>query len=235
MSATAALADAVDLAGLRVALQPIVALHDEGVFAYEALTRASGGVDTAQLFDRASARGSVMLNLIAIRNALHAARSLPPHALLFVNADPIALASAQLPSVMQQGTLPLSRVVVEITERSPLVDLRATARVLDELRASGVRFALDDFASAHSHLACLDLIRPSFLKIGHGFGSAFEESASRTAIVRHTAALARDLRCSTILEGVESPSTAVAGREMGIEYAQGYHFGRPVVLLERER
>jgi len=218
---------------LETALQPIVALRDEQVFAFEALARVRG-IDTANLFERAAERRrAAELNLVAVRGALDVVPLLPSHALLFVNVDPIAMESPELPRIVRTGAsragFPLSRLVVEITERSGFLDLSSMKRVIDDLRASQVRFALDDFGSASSHLALIDVIRPSFLKIGHGFGTAFEKSATLTHIVRHIAGLARDLTCSTILEGVESPATARAGLELGIEYAQGYHFGRPVV------
>ena len=234
MSALACLSDEVDHTVLKTALQPIVALHDQHVFAFEALTRMRlGRLDAAQLFDRAmERRRGAELNLAAIHSALDAVPRLPQDALLFINADPVVLGSSQLSSAIRAGAerngFSLSRLVLEITERSAFMDVTATTRVLGELRGSGVRFALDDFGSAHSHLAHIDVIRPSFIKIGHSFGTAFEGNATHTRIVRHISSLARDFACSTILEGVESPATARAARELGIEYAQGYQFGRPV-------
>jgi EAL domain-containing protein (putative c-di-GMP-specific phosphodiesterase class I) len=233
LKATASACDAIDADSLTTALQPIVSLSGARVFAFEALTRARPGVDVAELFDHAVGCGcAIPLNLVGIRNALNAARGLAKEAFLFVNADPIVLTSVHLPRVIRESAarsgFPLSRLVVEITERSAFADVPATMRVLDDLRASVVRFALDDFGSAHSHLALVDAIRPSFLKIGHGFGTAFEESATRSLIVRSFVSLARDLACSTILEGIESAATARAARALGIEYAQGYHFGAPV-------
>jgi EAL domain-containing protein (putative c-di-GMP-specific phosphodiesterase class I) len=234
-----ALYDRFDRVSMHIALQPIMAVREETIFAYEALARFGRGVDTAEQFRREAERGSARLNLAAVHNALDAFRTLPDTALLFLNVDPIALAAAELPDLVRDGAarnnLDLARIVLEITERSPLHDLDATSRAVTGLHRSGVRFALDDFGSAHSHLPHLDLIRPAFLKIGHGFGSAFETSATRTAIVRHIAALARDLDCATVLEGVETPETAGAVRDLGIDLAQGHYFGRPVIPLHAFR
>ena len=227
-----------DLSGLTTAFEPIVALDDEHVFAFEALSRMRvGGVGIEQLFDRAEARGeSVALNFAAIRSAFRATATLPADALLFINADPAVVCSAELPSVIREGArkaaFPLTRVVVEITERSALLDVSAAARVLAELRLSGVRFALDDFGSGHSHLSQIEMIQPSFLKIGHNFGTAFEQNIARGHIVRNVAAMARDFGCRTILEGIESANTALAARNLGIDYAQGYHFSRAIAPSE---
>lgn len=235
MKSPTRLSDSFEMPVLETALQPIVALDSERAIGFEALTRVRDGrMTVTQLFDGAiERRRAAELNLVAIHTALGAAPRIPRHALLFVNADPVVLASGELPWLIREGAaraqFPLSRLVVEITERSAFSEVTSTTRVLDELRASGVRFALDDFGSAHSHLTLMDVIRPSFIKIGHEFGTAFERDHTRTRIVRHVAALARDFECSTILEGVESAATAAAARELGIEHGQGYHFGRPVV------
>jgi len=235
MSAMALLADPLECPVLETALQPIIALESERPIAFEALTRVhSGGMTPAELFDcAAERRRSAELNLVAIDTALGAAPRLPEHALLFVNADPVVLASSSLPGVIRDGAarsnFPLTRLVVEITERSGFTDVIAATRVVDELRSCGVRFAFDDFGSAHSHLGLIDVIRPSFFKISHDFGTAFESDATRRRIVRHVAELARDFDCATILEGVESAATADAARALGIDYAQGFHFGRPVM------
>ena len=234
MTLSARLDDPLAFPVLQTALQPIVALEGERAVAFEALTRVhGGGMTVTELFDGAAGRGrAVELNLIAVHAALGATPRIPDDALLFVNADPAVLASSELPWLIRDGaartSFPLSRLVVEVTERSAFTDVNAATRVLDELRESGIRFALDDFGSAHSHLTLIDVICPSFIKISHDFGMAFEQSTTRTRIVRHLTALAHDFECSTILEGVESAATADAARALGIEFAQGYHFGRPI-------
>lgn len=236
MSAAAAATalQAVTAATMRTALQPIVSLGDHEVFASEALARVQGPeIDLATLFDKAVERGrSTYLNLIAIQSALRAAPRVAPDALLFINADPSVLCLPQLPAIIrreaEESDFPLSRLIVEITERCPFGDIPVAEKVLDELRADGVRFALDDFCSGHSHVYLLETIRPSFIKIARGVGTGFEESKTRTTIVRHIASFARDVDCRTIIEGVETAITAEAARALGIDYAQGFLFGAPI-------
>ena len=123
--------------------------------------------------------------------------------------------------------LPLSRVVLEVTERSGFTDAAADLAVFERLGEAGVRFALDDHGSAYSHLSLIDRIRPTFIKISQAFGTAFEEDPMRTRVVRHIAAMARDFGCRTILEGVETEATARAAAANAIDLVQGYYFGRP--------
>lgn len=222
---------------LSVAFQPIVSMKN-GVpmaFGFEALTRirgwwADGG--PAALFDYAQRLHRLVdLNLAAINTAFAEAGQLPADTMLFVNVDPVVFDQRNAARIIRTSAarhgFPLSRLVLEITERSDFGDAAAAALAFDELRAQGVRFALDDHGSAYSHLGAVDRIQPSFIKISRSFGTDFERDAMRTRIVRHVAALARDLGCRTVLEGVESAATANAAAEQGVELLQGYLLGNP--------
>lgn len=216
--------------------QPIVRLADGGsVFGFEALTRingtwAAGG--PAELFDYANRRARLAeLNLTALGTAVAGAAHLPGDAALFINVDPSVFNGGNLTSTVRGAAarhgLPLTRIVLEITERSAFGSDGAAFRALDELRECGVRFALDDHGSAYSHLGAINAIKPSIIKISQTFGTGFETDHTRVRIVRHVVALAQDFGCRTVLEGIESASTAAAAGELGVELAQGYHFGRP--------
>jgi EAL domain-containing protein (putative c-di-GMP-specific phosphodiesterase class I) len=152
-------------------------------------------------------------------------------AALFINVDPLTFDRPELVrtvrSAMARNGLSPARIVLEITERSGLGTSGIAAGALAELRADGVRFALDDHGSAHSHLSAINDIRPDIIKISHTFGTGFDEDVTRLRIVRHVVALARDFGCRTVLEGVETAATARAAYEHGIELGQGFHFGRP--------
>lgn len=220
---------------LSAAFQPIVRLGDTSVFAFEALTRIRGdwpGGGPAELFQYASRRARLAdLNLAALECAIADGRRLPDDAALFINIDPLVFEGGELAAALRtaatRAAFPLSRIVLEITERSGFGGDVAHSRTFDELRGDGVRFALDDHGSAYSHLSLINVIRPSFIKISNAFGTGFEEDETRARIVRHVVSLARDFGCSTVLEGIESASTAYAAASLGIELAQGYHFGRP--------
>jgi EAL domain-containing protein (putative c-di-GMP-specific phosphodiesterase class I) len=215
--------------------QPIVRLGGGGsYFGFEALTRidgawAAGG--PAELFDYAHRRARLAdLNLAALGTAVAGASRLPDDAALFINVDPSVFNAGLTNSVRtaaMRHSFPLTRVVLEITERSAFSSDGTAFRALDELRECGVRFALDDHGSAYSHLGAIQAIKPAFIKISQTFGTGFESDDTRIRIVRHVVALARDFGCRTVLEGIESASTAEAAGALGIELAQGYHFGRP--------
>ena len=220
---------------LTIAFQPIVQLTPDGAttFAYEALTRVQGswpmGGPTA-LFDYAERRGKLSeLNNATMEHAVDQARALPKDAQLFINVDPVTFGHPRLvPALRRAATragIALERIVLEVTERCGLGEGIGDG-VFDELRASGVRFALDDHNSAYSHLMHIGRIRPSFIKISNVFGTAFEEDPTRRRIVHNTIALARDFGCEPILEGIETGATVRAALEEGVRFGQGFHFSR---------
>ncbi len=224
---------------LTTAFQPILRMTANGAeaFGYEALARVDGNGawlpgGPEMLFDYAERREQLAdLNLVAISHSILAAAELPGQPLLFVNVDPVVFTSSRLLPTLSMASersgIPLTRIVIEVTERSGFTDDDEAVVVFDQLRALGMRFALDDHASAYSHLAVVSRIRPAFMKISNTFGTDFEEDKTRSHIVRHIVSLAHDLGCKTILEGIETEATARAARAAGVDFAQGYHFGRP--------
>jgi EAL domain-containing protein (putative c-di-GMP-specific phosphodiesterase class I) len=216
--------------------QPIV--HLDGVehpFAFEALARVNGGWaagGAAELFTYASRCAKLTdLNLSSIGNALAETKLLPPAAQLFLNVDPAVLEAPAFADrflgAASNARVDLRRIVVEITERTGFTSEANAASVFEDLRAAGIRFALDDVGSAYSHLPLVNRIQPSFLKISMTFGLGSERDETKRRIVRNLVSLARDFNCRTILEGIECRATADAAVDFGIDYGQGFLFGRP--------
>jgi EAL domain-containing protein (putative c-di-GMP-specific phosphodiesterase class I) len=117
--------------------------------------------------------------------------------------------------------------VISRTTRSSLSKEAPCAATFATLREAGVRFALDDHASAYSHISTISMTRPSFIKISNAFGTGFETDRDKQRIVRNVLSLAQDFGCSTVIEGIETEATAAAAGRLGIELAQGYFFSIP--------
>jgi len=222
---------------IETAFQPIVSTTgpDGAPFAFEALARVSGGWPLGSvmtLFEYAARRGRATdLNRAAIVSSIEAAVALPLRSLVFINVDPPTFSDPRLPGeVMKTAAksgISLDRVVLEITERASLSEDAVCAATFETLREAGVRFALDDHASAYSHMATISMTRPSFFKISGAFGTGFESDRDKQRVVRNVLALAQDFGCSTVIEGIETEATAAAAGSLGIELAQGYFFSKP--------
>jgi EAL domain-containing protein (putative c-di-GMP-specific phosphodiesterase class I)/ActR/RegA family two-component response regulator len=219
---------------LRPRFQPIVSLADRALHGVESLARYRGGGPFARpdlLFDYAMRRHEVArLETACIGATMREAVSFPESLTLFMNVHPAALDDMgvvlALESSARKSGIDLARVVLEITEQQEIRQHAGLFESIDRLRDLGTRFAFDDVGVAYSHLPLIERIRPTYLKISQLFGTLFEADPTRTKIVRNLVALAEEFSCAIIIEGVEDQSTADAAREMGIEFGQGYLFGK---------
>jgi EAL domain-containing protein (putative c-di-GMP-specific phosphodiesterase class I) len=95
------------------------------------------------------------------------------------------------------------------------------------LRGLGVRFSIDDFGTGYSSLSYLKRLPADAIKIDQYFVKGLGEHVEDTAVVRMIIELAHTLGLEIIAEGVETEEQATLLKEMGCDFAQGYHFSKP--------
>jgi EAL domain-containing protein (putative c-di-GMP-specific phosphodiesterase class I) len=142
---------------------------------------------------------------------------------------------ADVARVLADTGLPGAALTVEVTETALVADLDAAAAVLADLRALGVRVALDDFGVGYSSLGYLRRLPVDTIKIDRSFVSEVDTSDAGTTLVSTVLALARDLGLRCVAEGVETAGHAERLRALGCGLAQGYHFAPPLPPSALER
>lgn len=119
------------------------------------------------------------------------------------------------------------RLVMEITETAAIYNIHVAKDFLRTLRGQGYEFALDDFGMGFSSFYQLKNLDVDYLKID----GSFIRNLSRDPIDKHLVLamvhLARSLGKQTIAEFVEDQEILDMLREMGLDYAQGFHIARP--------
>ncbi len=133
------------------------------------------------------------------------------------------------------------RIELEIVEAAFITDFEAASRIVEELRAAGVRMALDDFGTGYSSLSYLLKMPLDKLKIDKSFIDHIETVQS-AAIVQAVVALARSIGLKVTAEGVETELQHRFLKAAGCHYMQGYLFsmaasvdGITRLLAEKER
>jgi EAL domain-containing protein (putative c-di-GMP-specific phosphodiesterase class I) len=96
------------------------------------------------------------------------------------------------------------------------------------MRDLGVTVAIDDYGTGYSSLAYLCDLPVDQLKIDRSFVARLIGHPRNAAIVRSTIELAHALGLEVVAEGVEDAAALAALATMGCEFAQGYHFSRPL-------
>lgn len=126
---------------------------------------------------------------------------------------------------------PTKPIVLEITERQLLGDMNAVKAKLAPFIDFGMRLAIDDFGSGYSSFQYLADLPVSFLKIEGSLIKQVKDKRVRQ-IVKRISDIAKDLHLITIAEFVEDAETAGILRDLEIDWAQGYLFGRPVLAKQ---
>ncbi len=135
---------------------------------------------------------------------------------------------ATLCSALDRRNLATDSLTVEITEDLVLKDLVAVTEVLHQLRARGIRVAIDDFGSGYSALSYLRDLPIDEIKLDRFFIAPVHRDGRAAAVVRAVIDLAHDLQITVVAEGVEEAATASWLRDKGCDVGQGYFFGRPM-------
>ncbi len=119
-----------------------------------------------------------------------------------------------------------SHLCFEVTENA-LLDTTDGVATLHRLKDLGVRLAFDDFGTGHSSLTWLRRLPADFLKVDKTFVGGLGTDPGDTAIVRAVLDLGQALGLTTVAEGVETPGQIEMLRELGCDWAQGYHLAHP--------
>ncbi len=166
------------------------------------------------------------LEALALHKALAAVPGLPPNTFLTVNVSPHLLGA---PAVQQAlATRPeLHRVVVELTEHTPVDDLDMLRRQCDDLRRRGALIALDDAGSGYSGLQQLAALRPQVVKLDRALVSDADTDPVRVALAEMLGAFAGRIDAWLLAEGIETAAELAAFAQLGVPLAQGWLLGRP--------
>jgi PAS domain S-box-containing protein len=124
-------------------------------------------------------------------------------------------------------------MVFEITETTLVSDGPAARAFVERLHELGCQVALDDFGTGYGGFTYLKQLPVDYLKIDIEFVRDLRENAASCNVVRGIVNLAHGFGLKTIGEGVEDQQTLDLLREFGVDYAQGYHIGRPSPLESR--
>jgi diguanylate cyclase (GGDEF)-like protein len=133
----------------------------------------------------------------------------------------------RLIEAVKRGEVDRDRIKIELTERSFIGSLPGVDAGVRQLIANGVGVGIDDFGTGYSALAYLQHFDLDFMKIDRSFVSSVGEGPRGDAVVTAIVDLAHAHGMRVIAEGVESGRQARRLREIGCDFAQGFHFGRP--------
>jgi diguanylate cyclase (GGDEF)-like protein/PAS domain S-box-containing protein len=122
------------------------------------------------------------------------------------------------------------QLIFEVTETTAVDNIAAARTFAEQLGELGCRFALDDFGAGFGSFYYLKHLPFDFIKIDGEFVRNCTTDPTDRLVIRAVVELARGMGKLTIAEFVGDESTLHTLRELGVDYAQGFHLGRPAPL-----
>lgn len=219
--------------------QPQINLADNSIYGYEALARwhhPEYGLVKPTHFITFLEKNSLISTLSL--SLLHASLSQMVHlpgteeTKFSINVSTDQLNELDLPDYIHADLIANNinpeRLTIEITETGLIRDNKSTLDILARFRLKGFNLAIDDFGTGSAMYEHLQKLPINELKIDKSFVSKCLIDMKSKVIVEHTVSLAKQLGLRTVAEGVESGEIASYLKDVGVDIAQGYYFGKPM-------
>lgn len=150
---------------------------------------------------------------------------------LFLNVSPMVSMLGQhqgtfFREMLSDHELPPHRIVVEILE-SAINESEDLARAIDYYRKLGCLIAIDDFGAGHSNFDRIWRLRPHIVKLDQTFAVQAYQSRKVRRMLSSLVDLLHEAGSLVLLEGIETEDQALIAVDSGIDFVQGYFFGRP--------
>jgi EAL domain-containing protein (putative c-di-GMP-specific phosphodiesterase class I) len=209
--------------------QPIVCWSKRSVFAYEGLVRSAepalpnpgAFLTAAERLHRLDEVGRAIRGRVAgamIEDRVHT---------VFVNLHTRDL----LDEALYNPESPLSqvarRVVLEITERAALDEVRDVRDRVARLRKMGYRVAVDDLGAGYAGLTSFAQLEPDVVKLDMSLVRNVNKEPTKLKLIRSMISLCAEMGLLVVAEGVETSEERDVLVDLGCDYLQGYLFARP--------
>ncbi|PWQ99010.1 putative bifunctional diguanylate cyclase/phosphodiesterase [Leucothrix arctica] len=135
-----------------------------------------------------------------------------------------------LQAVLTDNTVPASMLCFEVSESVVLANFMKAQVLFNDLVEIGASGSLDDFGSGISSLSYLRDLPVSYLKIDGAFIRSMSKNRIDAAMVDAVNKVGQVMNLKTIAESVEDDITKQLLKRMGVDYAQGYHCGKPLAF-----
>ena len=227
---------------LDFALQPIVDMHSGDTYGFEALLRnvdRMGFKHPGEVFDFAYEIGCLAkLELMLRRKVIEKFADVRNRtsSKLYLNIDVRILETdggllGETVSLLSRHGFTPTDVCMELTETFNNASCVRVSAFVEEARAMGFAFAIDDFGQGYSQFRVLYECQSDTLKIDRFFITSMQSDSRKRLFVSSVVDLAHVLGMRVVAEGVETEEEFNACREIGCDLVQGYYVARPSVHL----
>ncbi|WP_258000254.1 EAL domain-containing protein [Bacillus sp. Marseille-P3661] len=219
--------------------QPIIDVSSKNIHAYEMLTR--GPKDTPfenpmHLFSVARQTNMLYeLEILVLEKAFQQVIETGCKHLVFINLTPMTIGNLQLCKditklLYKYPLLNPKQIVLEITERESIDEIKHITTTIRLLREKGFRFAVDDTGAGYASLHTISKIMPDIIKIDRSVIQDIDSSKVKESMLKGLLLIARETGSLVVAEGIETKEEAFILSENKVDLAQGYYYAKPVEM-----
>lgn len=218
------------LMSLWMAFQPVISMKKRTIFGYEALVRTdeptlaspSDLLSAAERLKRLHELGRVIRARVAAA-ILHA----PSDVKILMNLHSLDLNDDQLYNTAAPLSEVASRVVLEITERASLDEVRDARGRIAALRRMGFMIAVDDLGAGYAGLSSFTQLEPEIVKLDMSLVRGIVDQPRKQSVILSMTKLSEELGMLVVTEGVETRQESEVLFSLGCDLVQGYLFAKP--------
>ncbi|NWO04779.1 MAG: EAL domain-containing protein [Alteromonadaceae bacterium] len=216
---------------INIHYQPIYSLEADKVVGYESLSRfSSEPYRTPDIWfaEAASVGLGEDLEMMAIRKAVTGLNHFDPSTYISINASPEYVLNGAIHDAL--AGIDVTRIVLEITEHSPVNSYPDLVSALEPLRKRGMRLAIDDAGAGYASFQHVLELDADIIKLDRSLTREVDVQMNKHSLARALCAFATSVQCEIIAEGVETQSELKVLKELGVGKVQGYLIGRPAPI-----
>ncbi len=217
--------------------QPIVNNKTQKIDKYESLVRLvneEGKILSPFFFLDVSKKGKYYSQIteIVLKNSFDALKQTSANISINLSALDIEQKSTRkkIFQLLDENRENTHRVVLELLEDESVKDFKTIERFITKTKEYGVKIAIDDFGAGYSNFERLLDYQPDILKIDGCLVRDIETNSYSLSVVKTIVAFAKEQNIETVAEFVENEQIFNILKNLGVDYSQGYYFGKPEEL-----
>jgi len=137
------------------------------------------------------------------------------------------LTREKLHTLLEKNKEDAKRIVFELLEDEKIKDFELIKKFIKEIKSYGAKIAIDDFGAGYSNFERLLNYQPDILKIDGSLVKNIETNSYSLSVVKTIVAFAKEQNIKIIAEYVENENIYNILYSLGVDYSQGYYFGKP--------
>lgn len=216
---------------ISIYFQPIFSLKNNKVAGFESLARFfTTPYKTPDVWFKEAKKVGLneALEMLAIKNAVTNIAKFNNSTYIAINCSPSHILSGALENTLQN--IDCTRLVLEITEHSPIPDYEKMRTALTPLRKRGLRLAIDDVGAGFSSFQHILELEADIIKLDISLTQNINTDDRKFLLAKALCGFAKAIDCTIVAEGIETEEELNSLRKLNVDSVQGYFIGRPAAI-----